>query len=147
PRRCFPSPKRAGSPWTSPAGRPRPAGPPGPPRGWGPTPSQTPSSPTPPPAAPPRAPTRRTATPARGRARTRGVDAPPHPGRPPPELVPTLTEPFQRGTERVRTDEHAGVGLGLAIVHSIVRAHDGTLDLAPSPNGGLLVTVRLPGTP
>jgi two-component system sensor histidine kinase VanS len=65
----------------------------------------------------------------------------------PPELVPTLTEPFQRGTERVRTDEHAGVGLGLAIVHSIVRAHDGTLDLVPSPAGGLVVTVRLPGTP
>ncbi|WP_369271219.1 sensor histidine kinase [Streptomyces sp. R11] len=69
-------------------------------------------------------------------------------GRPlPPELVPTLTEPFQRGTERVRTDEHAGVGLGLAIVHSVVRAHDGTLDLVPRPAGGLLVTVRLPGTP
>ncbi|MDO0910927.1 HAMP domain-containing sensor histidine kinase [Streptomyces sp. DT2A-34] len=65
----------------------------------------------------------------------------------PPELVPTLTEPFRRGTERVRTDEHAGVGLGLAIVHSIVRAHDGTLDLVPRPAGGLLVTVRLPGTP
>jgi two-component system sensor histidine kinase VanS len=65
----------------------------------------------------------------------------------PPELVPTLTEPFQRGTERVRTEEHAGVGLGLAIVHSIVRAHDGTLDLVPRPAGGLLVTVRLPGTP
>ncbi|MFE4719843.1 sensor histidine kinase [Streptomyces sp. NPDC056728] len=65
----------------------------------------------------------------------------------PPELVPTLTEPFQRGTERVRTDEHAGVGLGLAIVHSIVHAHDGTLDLVPRPAGGLLVTVRLPGTP
>ncbi|WP_269459098.1 sensor histidine kinase [Micromonospora viridifaciens] len=65
----------------------------------------------------------------------------------PPELVPTLTEPFQRGTERVRTDEHAGVGLGLAIVHSIVRAHHGALDLAPSPAGGLLVTVRLPGAP
>ncbi|MEU3479455.1 HAMP domain-containing sensor histidine kinase [Streptomyces sp. NPDC033754] len=63
----------------------------------------------------------------------------------PPDLVPTLTEPFRRGTERVRTDEHAGVGLGLAIVHSIVRAHDGTLDLAPRPAGGLLVTVRLPG--
>ncbi|MER6070263.1 HAMP domain-containing sensor histidine kinase [Streptomyces sp. NPDC001817] len=62
----------------------------------------------------------------------------------PPELVPTLTEPFQRGTERVRTDEHVGVGLGLAIVHSIVRAHAGTLDLAPRPAGGLLVTVRLP---
>jgi two-component system sensor histidine kinase VanS len=62
----------------------------------------------------------------------------------PPGLVPTLTEPFQRGTERVRTDEHAGVGLGLAIVHSIVRAHDGTLDLAPRPGGGLVVTVQLP---
>lgn len=62
----------------------------------------------------------------------------------PDALVPTLTEPFQRGTERVRTDEHAGVGLGLAIVHSIVRAHDGTLELAPGPAGGLLVTVRLP---
>ncbi|MFE7515416.1 sensor histidine kinase [Streptomyces sp. NPDC057540] len=63
----------------------------------------------------------------------------------PPELVPTLTEPFQRGTERVRTGEHAGVGLGLALVHSVVRAHGGTLDLAPRPDGGLLVTVRLPG--
>jgi two-component system sensor histidine kinase VanS len=65
----------------------------------------------------------------------------------PSELAATLTEPFQRGTERIRTDEHAGVGLGLAIVHSIVRAHDGTLDLTPRPTGGLLVTVRLPGTP
>ncbi|MGW3321605.1 sensor histidine kinase [Streptomyces virginiae] len=65
----------------------------------------------------------------------------------PPELVPTLTEPFRRGADRVRTDEHAGVGLGLAIVHSVVRAHDGTLDLLPHPAGGLLVTVRLPGTP
>ncbi|WP_119581628.1 sensor histidine kinase [Streptomyces europaeiscabiei] len=65
----------------------------------------------------------------------------------PPELVPTLPEPFRRGTERVRTDEHAGVGLGLAIVHSIVRAHDGTLDLVLRPAGGLLVTIRLPGTP
>jgi two-component system sensor histidine kinase VanS len=63
----------------------------------------------------------------------------------PPDLIPTLTEPFQRGTERIRTDEHAGVGLGLAIVKSIVRVHDGTLDLAPCPTGGLLATVRLPG--
>ncbi|PGH47317.1 HAMP domain-containing sensor histidine kinase [Streptomyces sp. Ru87] len=65
----------------------------------------------------------------------------------PAELVPTLTEPFRRGTERVRTDEHAGAGLGLAIVRSVVHAHDGTLGLAPRPAGGLRVTVRLPGTP
>ena len=60
-----------------------------------------------------------------------------------PELVATLTEPFQRGSERVRTD-HAGAGLGLAIVDSITRAHDGTLTLTPRPGGGLRVTVRLP---
>ncbi|RMB80642.1 HAMP domain-containing sensor histidine kinase [Streptomyces shenzhenensis] len=84
-------------------------------------------------------------TEARGDASVLRVENTGHPL--PPELVPTLTEPFQRGTERVRTDEHAGVGLGLAIVHSIVRAHDGTLDLVPRPAGGLLVTVRLPGTP
>ncbi|MFD4376728.1 sensor histidine kinase [Streptomyces sp. NPDC058486] len=64
-----------------------------------------------------------------------------------PDLVPTLTEPFQRGTERVRTDEHAGVGLGLALVHSVVRAHGGTLELDARPAGGLLVTVRLPDRP
>ena len=62
----------------------------------------------------------------------------------PLELVPTLTEPFQRGAERIRTDDHAGVGLGLAIVHSIVQAHDGSLDLTPRAAGGLLVSVRLP---
>ncbi|MEU6212501.1 HAMP domain-containing sensor histidine kinase [Streptomyces sp. NPDC047023] len=62
----------------------------------------------------------------------------------PAGLVPTLTEPFQRATERVRTDEHVGAGLGLAIVHSIVRAHGGTLGLASRPDGGLRVTVALP---
>jgi two-component system sensor histidine kinase VanS len=61
-------------------------------------------------------------------------------------LVPTLVEPFQRGTERVRTD-HAGVGLGLAIVRSITEAHDGTFTLAPRAGGGLRVTVRLPAAP
>lgn len=61
-----------------------------------------------------------------------------------PELVATLTEPFQRGSERLRGDE-SGVGLGLAIVQSITRAHDGSLTLAARPEGGLLVTVRLPG--
>ncbi len=61
------------------------------------------------------------------------------------QLVSTLTEPFQRGSERIRTD--AGVGLGLAIVKSIAEAHDGTLTLAPRADGGLRVTVRLPAAP
>ena len=67
-----------------------------------------------------------------------------------PELVATLTEPFQRGTERVHTgqterigSDHVGVGLGLAIVKSIITAHDGTLTLTARPAGGLRVTVRL----
>jgi two-component system, OmpR family, sensor histidine kinase VanS len=60
-----------------------------------------------------------------------------------PQLVSALTEPFQRGTERIRGD-HAGVGLGLAIVKSIIQAHDGTLTLTPRPAGGLRVTVQLP---
>jgi light-regulated signal transduction histidine kinase (bacteriophytochrome) len=51
-----------------------------------------------------------------------------------PQLVATLVEPFQRGTERIRTD-HPGVGLGLAIVKSITQAHDGD------------VTVQLPAAP
>jgi two-component system, OmpR family, sensor histidine kinase VanS len=62
------------------------------------------------------------------------------------ELVSTLVEPFQRGTERIRTD-HAGVGLGLAIVKSIIKAHDGTLTLTARPGGGLRVRVQLPAAP
>jgi two-component system sensor histidine kinase VanS len=62
------------------------------------------------------------------------------------QLVSTLTEPFQRGTERIRGD-HAGVGLGLAIVDSITKAHDGTLTLTPRTAGGLCVTIRLPLAP
>src|SRR4029450_7910659 len=45
-----------------------------------------------------------------------------------PQLCPTLAEPFQRGTKRIRSD-HAGVGLGLAIVQSITHAHDASLTL------------------
>ncbi len=63
-----------------------------------------------------------------------------------PQLVATLAEPFQRGTQRIRAD-HASLGLGLAIVNSIAQAHDGTLTLTPRDAGGLCVTVRLPAAP
>jgi two-component system sensor histidine kinase VanS len=45
-----------------------------------------------------------------------------------PQLVSTLAEPFQRGSDRIRSD-HAGVGLGLAIVKSITQH---TMDPSPS---------------
>jgi two-component system sensor histidine kinase VanS len=70
-----------------------------------------------------------------------------------PELISTLTEPFQRSTQRIRSDpvgesaDHAGAGLGLAIVKAIVSAHDGQLSLAARDGGGLSVTVRLPAAP
>jgi two-component system sensor histidine kinase VanS len=62
-----------------------------------------------------------------------------------PQLASTLTEPFQRGTERIHAD-HAGVGLGLAIVKTITQAHDGKLTLTPRPAGGIRITVELPAT-
>lgn len=56
--------------------------------------------------------------------------------------VATFTDAFQRGQ---RTVTHgSGVGLGLAIVASIVRVHRGELALAPRQGGGLVVTARLP---
>jgi two-component system, OmpR family, sensor histidine kinase VanS len=63
-----------------------------------------------------------------------------------PQLVSTLTEAFQRRSERIHND-HAGVGLGLAIVKSITQVHDGTLTLTPRVAGGLSVTVQLPAAP
>ncbi|WP_327351019.1 sensor histidine kinase [Streptomyces sp. NBC_01304] len=61
-----------------------------------------------------------------------------------PELISTLTEAFQRGTERIHSD-HGGVGLGLTIVKTITQAHDGTLTLTPRTAGGIRITVELPG--
>ena len=62
----------------------------------------------------------------------------------PAEMVPTLFEPFRRlGTDRVRG--RGGVGLGLAIVRSIVIAHEGTIRARPRPEGGLELEVSLPG--
>ena len=62
----------------------------------------------------------------------------------PAEAVPTLFEPFKRlGGDRVRT-EGGGVGLGLAIVRSIVLAHQGTIRALPRSGGGLNIEIALP---
>jgi signal transduction histidine kinase len=62
----------------------------------------------------------------------------------PPYEVPALFEPFRRlDADRIVTAK--GAGLGLSIVQSIVRAHDGTVTAVPREEGGLTVTVTLPG--
>ncbi|GAA0273295.1 HAMP domain-containing sensor histidine kinase [Actinomadura nitritigenes] len=60
--------------------------------------------------------------------------------------VPGLFQPFRRlDADRVVTAK--GAGLGLSIVQSIVRAHDGEVTARPRPDGGLDVTVTLPAAP
>jgi signal transduction histidine kinase len=61
----------------------------------------------------------------------------------PPAEVDRLFEPFQRLDSGRPSGPHS-MGLGLAIVRSIVRAHSGTVEAAPNAGGGLTVTVALP---
>ncbi len=61
-------------------------------------------------------------------------------------MVPILFEPFRRlGADRVRG--RGGVGLGLAIVRSIVIAHEGAIQARPRAGGGLELEIGLPGGP
>ncbi|GAB7180629.1 HAMP domain-containing sensor histidine kinase [Kitasatospora sp. Ki12] len=55
-----------------------------------------------------------------------------------------IFEPFRRvkGADRTRSDK--GVGLGLSIVRSVVRAHGGTVEATPRAGGGLTMRVRIP---
>ncbi len=64
------------------------------------------------------------------------------PGIPEGELE-RVFEPFVR-LESSRSRETGGIGLGLAIARSIVRAHGGEIVLANRPEGGLRAMVRLP---
>ena len=67
----------------------------------------------------------------------------------PPYAVESLFEPFKRGTHpggaaAKRDPRDKGVGLGLSIVRSVVRAHGGRVAAEPRPGGGLIVRVWLP---
>jgi signal transduction histidine kinase len=60
----------------------------------------------------------------------------------PPELLPTLFDPFRgSSTQRGRA---RGLGLGLFIVHEIVRAHGGTISVESSEERGTTFTITLP---
>lgn len=57
--------------------------------------------------------------------------------------VPSLFEPFRRlNTQRLASP---GAGLGLSIVRSTARAHNGDVRAEPREGGGLTVTVTLHG--
>jgi signal transduction histidine kinase len=64
------------------------------------------------------------------------------PGLPPHDLE-RVFEPFYRG-EASRSRETGGIGLGLAVVRSIARAHGGDAVMINRPSGGLICRVRLP---
>jgi two-component system sensor histidine kinase BaeS len=55
--------------------------------------------------------------------------------------LPHITERFYRGQ---RSADVAGSGIGLTIVFELVRAHQGTLDIASQPGEGTSVQVTLP---
>ncbi|GIE36330.1 sensor protein CutS [Actinoplanes italicus] len=59
--------------------------------------------------------------------------------------VTALFEPFRR-LDGDRVTSSNGAGLGLSIVRSVARAHGGTVEARPRDGGGLIVTVRLPGS-
>jgi signal transduction histidine kinase len=59
----------------------------------------------------------------------------------PPGAVPTLAEPFRRITKQ----PDGGVGLGLSIAQSVSTAHGAHLDVRSQPEGGLAVSLTLPG--
>ncbi|MFD9706285.1 sensor histidine kinase [Lentzea sp. NPDC059081] len=61
----------------------------------------------------------------------------------PAQAVPGLFEPFRRLRDRTGT---AGSGLGLSIVQSVAKAHQGSARARPNGGGGLVVQVNLPET-
>src|SRR6266853_1092951 len=58
----------------------------------------------------------------------------------PPEVVPSLFEPFRRLEGRIGGD---GAGLGLAIARSVAAVHGTTVQARSRPAGGLDVEVTL----
>lgn len=62
----------------------------------------------------------------------------------PADQAAALFEPFHR-LPAPRPPATRGNGLGLSIVRAIARAHGGTAAAHPRHDGGLVVTVRLPG--
>ena len=58
----------------------------------------------------------------------------------PKELRERVFEPFFR-VDKSRSRKLGGVGLGLALVHEIVRVHDGSITVKSNPSGGTILEV------
>ena len=58
----------------------------------------------------------------------------------------SVFEPFRRGAAAAGSSI-PGSGLGLAVVRSIVDAHDGSVEIGPTPGGGATFFVRIPAIP
>ena len=57
----------------------------------------------------------------------------------PPELLPIIFEPFERGS-----DDRGGLGRGLYIVREIARAHGGEVSVSSTMDQGTTFRLRLP---
>ena len=64
----------------------------------------------------------------------------------PAEYLPHAFERFRR-PDASRSRSHGGAGLGLSIVAAIAAAHGGSAEAANRPEGGAVVTLRLPSRP
>ncbi|MFP2933227.1 PAS domain-containing protein [Pyxidicoccus sp. 3LG] len=62
----------------------------------------------------------------------------------PPEQLPRIFEPLERGVEKPEDRGGRSIGLGLYIVRSIVQAHGGGVDVRSTATEGTTFTVRLP---
>ncbi len=61
----------------------------------------------------------------------------------PNEDIPFLTESFYR-VDKSRSKETGGFGLGLSLVHTIMQAHDGSIDITSTVGKGTEVRLKFP---
>lgn len=61
----------------------------------------------------------------------------------PAEDLPYVFDRFWKG-DRARTRDGSGSGLGLAIARQLVRAHNGSIDVASPPGSGAVFTIQVP---
>jgi PAS domain S-box-containing protein len=62
----------------------------------------------------------------------------------PPELLPSVFNAFRRTSNRKKSGDGVGLGLGLYITHELVLAHGGQIEVHSAPSEGTTFTVRLP---